>query len=358
MSSSIVIKKINSKNSKNKSLVYYSKYIELCLNDKYNWYSPSSQKKIEYENKNLYKLLQTVIQNRNYEITGYDLMLMVQETKNEDILLDICKNIKEKINDPLYIFDYSYNYEDDHQHHIYNDILMDKEYDNHSLLMLILKKNFTKIAKLISSYSMINYKVEAYNQYKKSYVNIYTYALDNKNYDILNIYLKRDPQTFWKFMRYDPLSLYNIIEDKSVPLIDNIIENNIDIFNDNQIYMELAMGLNQKSVITLIENGEINPFYIDRNSGNSAFISAVYTKNIVLFEKLMEISPMWYLLNRNIENKSAIDYLQPKSKKVINNYMYDRLHTYIKIYMEKPKVIIMNGKDRIYIGNNSENIVA
>ncbi len=364
MSSNIVIK---SSSSKNKSLVYYYKYIEIILNDKFNWASPHASKKFENNNKNLYAILKTIIdaKNRNKELRPYDLMLIVQEgnVNDEDLILQIFKNIKEKINDPLHLFDYMYDYDEYQDNNMYNDLFIEKEYNNHSLLMLVLKKNYNKIAKFLSSYKMINNKVESYNQYLKKYVNIYTYALDNKNYDFLNTYLKRDSNTFWKYTRHTPLSLYESIEDKSLPLIDTIIENNIHEFNNNKIYMELSMGLNQKAVIKLIEYGEINPFYIDKSSGNSALISATFTRNATLFEKLMEIAPLWYILNKNVENKSAIDYLNQKSKKVINNYMYDRLHTFIKINCEKPKVIIINGKERYYINNDIQteantNIVA
>lgn len=349
---SIKIKESTSKNSK--SLVYYSKYIEILLNEKYNWSSPSSQKKFGENNKNLHKIINILVKNRNYEITGYDLMLMIQESnksnkESEEFLLKIFRNIKEKVHDSLYLFDYTFDYEEDHQHHIYNDLFIEQEFNHHSLLMIATKFNYAKIAKFLLSYSMINIKVEAYNQYKKSYSNVHTYALENKNYDLLSTLLKRDSDIFWKYMRHTPTSLYESIEDKSCTLIDTIVSNYICEFNKNEIYMELAMGLNQNAVIKLIEYGEINPFYIDKASGNNALISATFTKNAVLFEKLMEMAPLWYVIHKNSDGKCAQDYLNPKSKKVINNYMIDRLHNFIKIHSEKPKVIIMNGKDTIYI---------
>ena len=356
---SIKIKESSSKNSK--SLVYYSKHIELLLNEKYNWYTPSSQKKFAENNKNLYKLIETLLKNRNYEITGYDLMLMIQESnksnkESEEFLLKIFRNMKEKVHDSLYLFDYTFDYEEDHQHHIYNDLFIEQEYNHHSLLMLATKCNYIKIAKFLLSYSMMNIKVEAYNQYKKAYNNVHTYALDTKNYDLLSTLLKRDSDIFWKYIRHTPISLYESIEDKSSPLIDTIVTSNLSEFSKNEIYMELAMGLNQNGVIKLIEYGEINPFYIDKASGNTALISATFTRNVVLFEKLMEIAPLWYVVFKNIDGKCAQDYLNPKSKKVINNYMVDRLHNFVKIHSEKPKVIIMNGKDTIYI--NPQQVIA
>lgn len=349
---SIKIKESSSKNSK--SLVYYSKYIEILLNEKCNWSSPSSQKKFAESNKSLYKLLETLLKNRNYEITGYDLMLMIQESnksnkESEEFLLKIFRNIKEKVHDSLYLFDYTFDYEEDHQHHIYNDLFIEQEYNHHSVLMLSTKCNYVKIAKFLISYSIINIKVEAYNQYKKIYSNVHTYALDTRNYDLLTTLLKRDSDIFWKYMRHTPTSLYESIEDKSSPLIDTIVTSNLSEFSKNEIYMELAMGLNQNAVLKMIEYGEINPFYIDKASGNTALISATFTKNAVLFEKLMEMAPLWYVVFKNIDGKCAQDYLNVKSKKVINNYMIDRLHNFIKIHTEKPKVIIMNGKDTIYI---------
>ncbi len=349
---SIKFKESSSKNSK--SLVYYSKYIELLLNEKYNWYTPSIRKKFAENNKSLYKLLETLLKKRDYEVTSYDLMLMIQESnknykESEDFILKIFRNMKEKVHDSLYLFDYTFDYEEDHQHHIYNDLFVDQEYNNHSLLMIATKFNYTKIAKFLLSYSMINIKIEAYNQYKKAYNNVHTYALENKNYDLLNTFLKRDSEIFWKYMRHTPNSLYEIIEDKSSSLIDTIITSNLNEFSKNEVYMELAMGLNQNAVINLIDYGEINPFYIDKTSGNSALISATFTKNAVLFEKLMEMAPLWYVVHKNSDGKGAMDYLNPKSKKVINNYMIDRLHNFVKIHTEKPKVIIMNGKDTIFI---------
>ncbi len=347
---SIKIKNSSSK-SNSKSLVYYSKYIEIFLNEKYNWCSPATTKKYEKEHKNLYTIIQTALKNRDYEITGYDLMLLVQESKkeHEELLLQLFRNIKSKLYDSLYIFDYTFDYEEDTQDHIYNDLFIEQEYNHHSIFMLVVKKDYTKIAKFLSSFDMINTKVEAYNQYKKCYVNLYTYTFENKNYELLNKLLKNDNETFWKYMRHNPLSLYEVIEDKSCELVDTIVTNNINDFSTNKIYMELAMGLNQKAVIQLIEHNEINPFYIDKASGNNALISATFTKNATLFEKLMEIAPLWYVLHKNSDGKCAQDYLNPKSKKVINNYMIERLHNFIKIHTEKPKVIIMNGKDTIYI---------
>lgn len=348
----ITFKDSNSKNSK--SLIYYSKYIEILLNEKYNWSSPSSQKKFAETNKSLHKLLQTLIKNRNYEITGYDLILLIQESnksnkESEEFILKIFRNIKEKVHDTLYLFDYTFDYEEDHQHHIYNDLFIDQEYNSNSLLMIATKFNYVKIAKFLLSYSMINIKVEAYNQYKKAYQNVHTYAFENKNYDLLSTLLKRNNEIFWKYMRHTPLSLYESIEDKSVSLIDTIITTHLNEFSKNEIYMELAMSLNQNAVIKMIEYGEINPFYIDKASGNSALISATFTRNAVLFEKLIEMAPLWYVVFKNSDGKCAQDYLNVKSKKVINNYMMDRVHNFVKIHTEKPKVIIMNGKDTIYI---------
>lgn len=355
---SITFKDSNNKsNTTSKSLVYFSKYIEIFLNEKHNWSSPSVTKKYEKEHKNLYRIIQTVLKNRDYEITGYDLMLMVQESKkeNEELLLQIFRNIKSKLHNSLYIFDYTFDYEEDHQHHLYNDLFIDQEYNHHSLFMLVVKKDYIKIAKFLSSFDMINTKVESYNQYKKCYVNLYTYAFENKNYELLYKLLKRDNETFWKYMRHTPHSLYESIEDKSCELVDTIVTTNLNDFSNNKVYMELSMGLNQKAVIQLIEHNEINPFYIDKASGNSALISAVFTKNATLFEKLMEIAPLWYVIHKNSDGKCAQDYLNPKSKKVINNYMIDRLHNFVKIHTEKPKVIIMNGKDTIFI-NPEQNI--
>ncbi len=347
---SITFKDSSSK-SNSKSLVYYSKYIEIFLNEKHNWSSPSVTKKYEKEHKNLYNILQTVIKKRDYEITGYDLMLLIQESKkeNEELLLQMFRNIKSKLHDSLYIFDYTFDYEEDQENHIYNDLFIDQEYNHHSLFMLVVKKDYTKIAKFLSSYQMINTQVESYNQYKKCYVNLYTYAFENKNYELLHKLLKNDSTTFWKYMRHTPLSLYESIEDKSCELIDTIVISNLHEFNNNKVYMELSMGLNQKAILELIEHNEINPFYIDKASGNSALISATFTKNVVLFEKLMEMAPLWYVVHKNSDGKCAQDYLNPKSKKVINNYMIDRLHHFVKIHTEKPKVIIMNGKDTIFI---------
>ena len=48
----IKLKKSNiDANTKSKSLVYYSKYIEIFLNEKHNWCSPGTTKKYEKENK-------------------------------------------------------------------------------------------------------------------------------------------------------------------------------------------------------------------------------------------------------------------------------------------------------------------
>jgi hypothetical protein len=346
------------KKSSSKTIVYTCKHFEQLLNKKYNWCSLHAQKIFEKQNPNLFKIFTTIMKSKNYEFSGYDLLLILQEAKEQEegFILSILRDMKERISECEYLFNFVFDYENDHGNHIYNDLFIDQEYNHHTVLMLATKKNFMKITKFLMNIHLINTKVESYNQYTKCYESVYTYAMSNQNYDLLNRLLIRDAPTFWKFTRTTPESLYTMIQDKSLPLIDTILMNhcssdqsNGNEFQKNSIYMELAMGLNQKSVCTMIDIGEINPFYIERQSGNSALISAVFTKNIILFDKLMDMAPLWYVLHKNIDGKSAIDYVNSKSKNAIVQHMYQRLHSTIKIGMERPKVIIMNGKDTIYI---------
>lgn len=334
-----------------KSIIYSSKNLEQLLNKKYNWCAPHARKIFEKQNANLYKIFTTIISRKDYEISGYDIFLMLQEAQlqEEKFILTILRDIKDRISECEYVFNFVFDYENDHGNHIYNDLFIDQEYNQHTILMLTTKKNFIRTTRFLMTIYLINTQVESYNQYTKSYENVYTYALHQKNYDLLNRLLIRDSDTFWKFIRQTPTVFYNSLEDKSLLIIDTIIASNPEEFQKNSIYMDLAMGLNQKSVCAMIDNGEINPFYIDKSSGNSALISAVFTKNIALFDKLMDMAPLWYVLHKNSDEKSAIDYLNPKSKNVLVQHMYQRLHSTIKIGMEKPKVIIMNGKDTIYI---------
>ncbi len=348
-----VLKKSNASASTSKCIVYTCKHFEQLLNKKYNWCSLHAQKVFEKQNANLYKIFSTITQQKNYELSGYDLLLILQEAKpqEEKFILSIFRNMKERVSECEYLFNFVFDYESDHGNHIYNDLFIDQEYNHHTTLMLAAKKNFLYISRFLMTIHLINTKVESYNQYTKSYENVYTYAMANQNYDLLNKLLLRDAPTFWRYMRHSPESLYARLEDKSHPLIDAIIMSNEDptIFQKNSIYMDLAMKLNQKSVCAMIDIGEINPFYIEKDSGNSALISAVFTKNVALFDKLMDMAPLWYVLHKNCDQKSAIDYANPKSKNALVQHMYQRLHSTIKIGMEKPKVIIMNGKDTIYI---------
>jgi hypothetical protein len=339
------------KEKSKRALIYSSKNLEQLLNKKYNWCAPHAQKIFQKQNANLHKIFTTILSKKDYEISGYDMLLILQEAniQEEQFVLSILRDIKERTSESEYVFNFVFDYENDHGNHIYNDLFIDQEYNQHTILMLATKKDFTKITRFLMTIYLINSQVESYNQYSKCYENVYTYALEKKNYDLLYRLLIKDSETFWKFTRTTPESLYNMIQDKSLPIIDTIVTNHHEIFNKNSYYMELAMSFNQKTTCAMIDVGEVNPFYIDRESGNSALISAVYTRNTVLFDKLMDMAPLWYVLHKNSDGKSAIDYVNPRSKNMIVQHIYQRLHNTIKIGMEKPKVIIMNGKDTIYI---------
>lgn len=342
------------KEKSGKKLAYSSRNLEQFLNKKYNWHSPHAKRVFEKQNANLSKIFSIVMKDPSYELTGYDLMLMLQETQSteESFFLAILRDIKSTLVESEYLFNFVFDYEHDHGNHPYDDLFIDQEYNEHSFLMLATKKNFAKITRFLMTIYLINTHVETYNQITKQYVNVYTYALSNHNTDLLYKLLAKNEEDFWKYTRHTPQSLYDSIEDKSSPLVDLIIRTNMSSesgFHKNQIYMELAMGMNHKVICDMIDYGEINPLYIDRTSGNSALISAVYTRNAVLFDKLMDIAPLWYVIHKNSDGKSAIDYLNPRSKMPIVQHMYERLHTFIKIASEKPKVIIIQCGKTIYI---------
>ena len=63
----------------------------------------------------------------------------------------------------------------------------------------------------------------------------------------------------------------------------------------------------------------------------------------------MDLAPLWYILHQNCDGKSALDYINQKSKNACIQHMYQRLHNTIKIATEKPQVIILHGSNTIYI---------
>jgi hypothetical protein len=79
------------------------------------------------------------------------------------------------------------------------------------------------------------------------------YALQNHNTDLLHKLLIVDSEAFWKYSRETPESLYQKMEDKSLPIIDTLVGAHSDLFHKNSIYMELAMNLNQKGVCMMID---------------------------------------------------------------------------------------------------------
>ena len=334
-----------------KHITYTSKSLEQVLNEKYNWCAPHARRVFEKQNANLFRIISTLLQKPSYELCGYDLALMLQEAQlqEESFLLPLFRDMKQRLSEHDYLFNYIFRYEEDHSMHLYSDLFINQEYDSHSLLMIGAHKNFVKMTRFLMTFPYINTHVETYNQYTKSYANVYMYALRNQNTDLLHKLLIVDSEAFWKYSRETPESLYEKVENKSLPIIDTLVGAHSDLFHKNSIYMELAMNLNQKGICMMIDEGEINPFYIEKGSGNSALISAVFTKNMLLFDKLMDLAPLWYILHQNCEGKSALDYMNPKSKSACVQHMYQRLHTTIKIAMEKPKVIMIHGKNTIYM---------
>ena len=337
-----------------KRIIYTSKDLQQILNEKYNWCAPHAKKVFEKQNVHLFKIINTLLQKPSYELSGYDLALLIQEARaqEESFLLTLFRDMKQRLSEHEYLFNYIFRYEEDENTHLYADLFMNQEYDSHSLLMIATHRNFVKMTRFFMTFDYINTCVETYHPYTKKYVNVYLYALQHKNMDLLHKCLIVNSETFWRYIRETPESLYQKVENKSLSIVDTLVMTHPELFHKNAFYMELAMNLNQNAVCHMIDVGEINPFYIEKSSGNSALISAVFTKNVLLFDKLMDLAPLWYILHQNCEGKSAMDYINPKSKNACVQHMYQRLHSTIKIAREKPEVIIIHGSNTIYMNRS------
>lgn len=366
-----------------KSPVYTGADLNQLLNEKYNWLCANTHEVFARQNGYLYGLLKMLATRPKNLINGYEAMLLLQITtpREEGILMMILRDIKKRTSDPSYVLGYRFEFErdgeeerDEEGHPIptkYEDYMVQREFDGYSLMMMAAHKNLWKIAKFLYLEDAVDSPShEVYQEKSGVYKNLYTYALSQNQIGFLTILFQKSSSTFWDRIRTTPEELVENLKSRTATLdhtknpahkellsqifalMEMIVVEHPDHFVDNQLYLDFARNHQNEALLAMLRHGEINPMYTDRVTGNTAFIYAAKTRNLELFEMLLYSMPLSHLVQKNAEGKAAIDYLPASSRTPKVQQMGAMLRSYLKFLLERPKLVIMNGKDTIYLNPN------
>ncbi len=367
-----------------KKPVYTGTELQSLLNEKFNWLCANTHAIFAKQNARLHDLLKTMATQTKSIIGGYEMMLLMQEgtPKEEGILLTILRDIKKRTTDPPhvlgYIFDFDRDGEEDGGDAKYDDHVLKSDLDGYSMLMMAASRNLWKIAKYlyVADETGSALKQEVYHSDSGKYHSIYTFALACQTTDQIGFLTalfqkaKSTETIFWDRVRMGPQELVDHLKSKTTgldhrkspterelltkifELMEMVVVAHPDHFVDNQLYLDFARNHQNEALLAMLRHGEINPMYTDRETGNTAFLYATISGNMELFEMLLYTMPLSYLVQKNAEGKAAIDYLPTNARGKKVQQMGAMLRSYLKFLLERPKLVIMNGKDTIYVNPN------
>lgn len=385
--------KITRRKAPLKSSVYTGADLTQLLNEKYNWLCANTHAVFVKQNARLHGLLKMMSSQPKSLIGGYEAMLLLQETtpREEGILLMILRDIKKRTSDGSHILGYRFEFDrdGDEDGEKYDDYALRTRLDGYTMLILAAKKDLWKIAKYIFMAEGVEIHQEVSEKETGEYHSIYTYSLassslckgrgeagemmekvEKEKIGFLAVLFQKFPAEFWERTRTTPHDLVENLKSRTAhlnhtkspvhrdlltkifELMEMIVVVHPDHFVDNQLYLDFSRNHQNEALLAMLRYGEINPMYTDKTTGNTAFIYAAKTRNLELFEMLLYSMPLSHLVQKNGEGKAAIDYLPASSKVPKVQQMGAMLRSYLKFLLERPKVVIMNGKDTIYLNPN------
>ncbi len=392
--------KITRRKAPLKSPVYTGADLTQLLNEKFNWLCANTHAVFVKQNARLHGLLKIMTSQPKSILGGYEAMLLLQEatSREEGILLMILRDMKKRTSDAGHILSYRFEFDrdGDEDGEKYDDYALRTRLDGYTMLILAAKQGLWKIAKYLfladGEDSTIIHQ-EVFEKDTGKYHSIYTYALntdsdssatasstgmsegqekeEKEKISFLTVLFQKYPAQFWERTRTTPQDLVENLKSRTAHLnhirspthrdlltkifglMEMVVVTHPDHFVDNQLYLDFARNHQNEALLAMLRYGEINPMYTDKTTGNTAFIYAARTRNLELFEMLLYSMPLSHLVQKNGEGKAAIDYLPASSKTPKVQQMGAMLRSYLKFLLERPKVVIMNGKDTIYISPDS-----
>jgi hypothetical protein len=401
--------KITRRKAPLKSPVYTGADLTQLLNEKFNWLCANTHAVFTKQNARLHGLLKMMASQPKSILGGYEAMLLLQEAtpREEGILLMILRDMKKRTSDAGHILSYRFEFDrdGDEDGEKYDDYALRTRLDGYTMLILAAKQGLWKIAKYLfladgEDATIIHQEVfekettcdqsarpKGEPRLTGKYHSIYTYALaaqvviteesremiekeEKEKISFLTVLFQKFPAEFWERTRTTPQDLVENLKSRTAhlnhmrspvhrdlltkifTLMEMIVVAHPDHFVDNQLYLDFARNHQNEALLAMLRYGEINPMYTDKTTGNTAFIYAARTRNLELFEMLLYSMPLSHLVQKNGEGKAAIDYLPASSKVPKVQQMGAMLRSYLKFLLERPKLVIMNGKDTIYLNPN------